>query len=91
MLLIGVFAIWFSERLMGIRSSGPTCGRSRERDAGESVETSVVLHLRLKRLRCENAVLKHECKMELEFPRFRGRLWAFRFQPVSGGPFVIDG
>ena len=29
-------------------------------------------------------------KLELERPRFFGRLWAWRFQPFSGGPFVVD-
>ena len=29
--------------------------------------------------------------LELEFPRFRGRLRACRFQPFSGIPFVVDG
>ena len=27
---------------------------------------------------------------KLEFPRFDGRLWASRFQPFSGAPFVVD-
>ena len=70
MLSIGVFALWLSEHLMGVGSSGPTRGRSRVRDAGESVETSVVLHARLKRLRCENAVLKHECKVRRALASF---------------------
>ncbi len=27
---------------------------------------------------------------KMEFPRFDGRLWAWRFQPFSGGPFGVD-
>ena len=34
---------------------------------------------------------KVRLELELEFPRFDGRLRACRFQPFSGGPFVVDG
>jgi len=28
---------------------------------------------------------------DLEFPRFRGQLGAYRFQPLAGAPFIVDG
>ena len=38
-----------------------------------------------------SSTLTAKTRLKLEFPRFRGRLWAYRFQPFSGDPFVVDG